>query len=127
MAARSGKRISATIRAHLPRFRASALHGLFAGLDGHHQFARGGPDLRPLSAQRESSDVVGVALSDLEQRVALVFAEVQHKVGGLAGFVEPREALDVLSRHGSSRLGRGGLQVPRGAQVRWGWRSGGSG
>src|ERR1700694_2651589 len=57
--------------------------------------------LSRLRAQRESSDVVGVVPSYLEQRVALVFAEVQHKVSGLAGFVEPREALDVLSRHRS--------------------------
>ena len=43
--------------------------------------------VRSLRGQRESSDIVGVVPSDLEQRVALVFAEVQHEVGGLAGFV----------------------------------------
>ena len=79
--------MSAAIRTHLPRFRAATLRGLLTGLDRHHQFARRSTYLRPLRGQRESSDVVGVVPSYLEQRAALVFAEMQHEVNGLAGFV----------------------------------------
>ena len=56
-----------------------------------------------------------------------MFDKMQHQVRGLAGFVQPREPLDGKPRRGSSRLRRRGLQVTRGEQGRWGWRSGGNG
>ena len=110
--------VSAAIRAHLPRFRPAALRDGLARLYGHHQFARRGPHLRPLRGQRESSDVIVVVPSNLEESTAFVFAEMQHEVSGVAGFMQACEALDVLPRRGSRHLCRGGLQVPCGAQGR---------
>jgi hypothetical protein len=65
-------RISAAIRAH-PAFCAATLRYL-PGLD-RHTSSRAAARTSRRWGQRESSDVIGVVQSYLEQRVSLVFAE----------------------------------------------------